>query len=178
MGKSDLFISNPATLDELMSTALSFGIGYAKSIGAKFGTLVVTIVLNGKQYLQAESIGGDIATDYDPIITFDDSPGIVGINYPAYAAGKAYQSIRTGELSEEGVALGFGESDSAGSFCATWHYEDPTDKSVTSFFIATSFSGLTSLEDRCVAECAASGAWYKIIEYQKTLSKKCHLGAH
>ncbi|MEI6054402.1 MAG: hypothetical protein WCQ49_03525 [Candidatus Saccharibacteria bacterium] len=175
MENEKLFIGNPVIMDSVMSFALDSGIGLAESMGAKFGTLVITIVLNGKQYLQAATVYGDIFTDYSRVVTYDDAPGIVGINYPGYAAGKAYQSIRTGKPSKEGSALGFGESDSEGSYCSSWYYEVEGENRTFGFFLTTSFSGLKPEQDYVIAKSAAENAIDQLKEFLYSDGKRFYL---
>jgi len=159
LDKSKFFLGKPSVRADVMETALNNGIAHAKELGATFGTLKVSIVLDGEEYSHAKSVGGNIAMDYNPTDEYEDMPGIVGTSYPGYASGKAYQSIRTGKPSEEGSALGFGESNSAGSDYKRF-YRLNEDNETIEYAVVTVFSGLSPEQDFTVAQTAMGSAWY------------------
>lgn len=166
MDKVKCFLYDPGVMDAVLQAALAGGLKKAADLKAKQGAVVAAIVVNGELYLQSQAISGDVATEYDPDITWEEDP-IIGINYVGYAIGKAMQTLRTSIPSKEGGAIGYGESNDVGSdreicFCHNHKGEK------VQFLLILSYSGVSSQEDYQIARAASFSAWYKMSGYKNS----------
>lgn len=153
MDRKECFLHNPGVIAAVLKAAITSGLEEAASRNSKHGAMVAAIVLDGKLYLDAQALGGDVTKENDLDIKWEDNPN-AGINYVGYAIGKVMQSIRTGTFSNEGKALGYGESDAVGSYCTMCFCID----SNVLFQLLTAYSGMSSEDDfRIAHEACNSG---------------------
>jgi hypothetical protein len=138
--------------------------------------MVAAIVLDGKIHLDAQAFGGDVTNENNPDRNWEGDPN-VGINYVGYATGKVMQSMRTKAPSNEEDALGYGESDSAGSYREICFCVDPAGNKIE-FLLLAAYSGMEPEEDLQIAQIACRSGWIEMSEYMNSDgsdTRLCHI---
>lgn len=157
------FLRNPGVIDAILEATMKGGLEEATNLGAKMGVMVAAIVVDGELYPAARAFGNDIMEEIEPYKKWEGDQKI-GVNYLGYAFGKLAQSIRTGLPSKEGSALGYGESDDAGSdleICSCSNFMGPK-----TFKLLAAFSGMSSKEDFQIAHAACGSGWFEMFGYK------------
>lgn len=154
---SNTFLHQPDVMSSILERILTFGITNAKSRGADHGAIVAAFYIDGELFLRSRACNGDIAKESNPNLTWEDDHHI-GINYVGFAIGKIMQSIRTGTFSEEGSALGYGESDAKGSYREICFDRNKVGEDIP-FELHAAFSGLDSDTDFDIAHEAIRSGW-------------------
>lgn len=164
MEQSGCFLHNPGVISAVLESTLAGGLEAARLLGATHGAIVAAIVVDGKLHLDAQALGGDVMTENNPNRKWIEDPK-TGINYVGYATGKIMQSIRTGVPSNEGSALGYGESDAVGSYREICFCLDP-DGNKIQFLLLAAYSGMSSEEDLRASQDACRDGWFQMSGYK------------